>query len=282
VEQKDDTVLPAATVTVLPHRQMNLRFAYSKTLNRPELRELSPFNMINWETGYEETGNAALETARIDNYDLRWELYPGPSEFVALGLFYKDFTRPITKFVRPNVGGYALAPQNGRTGTLYGWEGEVRVSLVSVWSAMDWLFELGPSPSGLRTWSFVVNYSNIHSEVDVLNSRNEWITIPFAGQSTYSLNTGLFYKRAKWEGAVLYKSFGPRLEAFGFGSLPSIYEYTAKELDLTLIYNMSPRVFLKLGAENLLNEATVFRQGGKITQEYQSGRTIGLSITNRL
>jgi len=282
VEQTDDTVLPAATLTVMPHRKMNLRMAYSKTVNRPELRELSPFNMINWETGYEETGNPDLQTARIDNYDLRWELYPGPSEFVALGAFYKEFDRPITKFVAPNVGGYALRPQNGKAGTLYGWEGEVRVSAVSVWSALDWMLDLGATPRALGSWSFVVNYSRIHSEVEVQNSRQQWVTIPFAGQSTYSLNTGLFYKKAKWEGSLLYNAFGPRLDAFGFGSLPSIYEYSAKGLDLTLSHKVSPQLFLKFGAENLLDESTVYRQGPKVTQEYKSGRTLALSVTNRL
>ena len=67
VEQRDRGWLPSMSLAVKPHIDMNLRFAYSQTLNRPELRELSPFSMYNFESGYSETGDTSLVTARLNS-----------------------------------------------------------------------------------------------------------------------------------------------------------------------------------------------------------------------
>jgi outer membrane receptor protein involved in Fe transport len=279
VEQDDKNVLPSVNLTYVPHRDVNVRLAYAKTVNRPELRELSPFSMYNFETGYSETGDTNLVTSRIDNYDTRIEYYPGPGEFLAVGAFYKDFERPIQKFIAGTTGGYALRPQNARGAKLHGWEAEIRVSGRSVWKALDWTMDLGPVPALMNRWSLAVNYSRVESEVEVLNRAGEPETKPFSGQSKYSANAGAFYGHKRWEGGILYKAFGKRLDAFGLGLLPDIYEYPPRTLDAVLSYRISGSSRIKVTAENLMDEAVEFRQAGLITQRYKKGISFGISFS---
>jgi outer membrane receptor protein involved in Fe transport len=264
---------------------MNVRLAYSKTLNRPELRELSPFSMYNYETGYSETGDTNLVTAQIRNYDLRWELYPSPGEFAAVGVFYKDFKDPIQKFVNEHVGGYALKPLNGEEAYLFGWEAELRVSAISVWKALHWMVSMNgelPSPAWLP-WSFVANHSRVTSMVTYLDYGIEGKLIPFekpfTGQSGYATNLGVFYSDRRWDGSLLYKAFGRRVEAYGTGSLPDIYEFPAESLDLALGVRMNNNTRLKLTAENLLDQETVFRQDTEITKKWNTGTRIGFAVS---
>jgi outer membrane receptor protein involved in Fe transport len=284
VEKHFQDFLPAINLTYSPNTMTNVRAAYSRTLNRPELRELSPFSMDNYETGFEETGDTSLVEARLENYDLRWELYPGAKELLALGVFYKQLNHPIVRYAFPNVSGYAERPVNGveldgKPGNLYGWEGEMRLSLVDVWRGLDWAADLGRAPGFLGDWSLSANYSQVESETHVVNAAHRTVTVPLAGQSDYSANVGLFYGHHFWEGALLYRSFGPRLRAFGFGDLKDIYEYPPKSLDFTLSYRLSERSRLKFAAENLLDEELEFKQGDMITQSYKVGTTFGISVS---
>jgi len=284
VDKHTSDVLPAVNVTFTPTRQMNVRAAYSKTLNRPELRELCPFGMDNFETGYREVGNMSLIEAKVQNYDLRWELYPGPGELISLGAFYKQFHDPIVKYVFPSSGGYEEGPTNGveadgDPGHLAGLEAEARLSFRDMWQGMAWAADLGRAPHLLSRLSMGANYSKVESEVHVVNQSHQIKSVPLAGQSDYSANLGLFYQDKHWDSALLYRSFGPRLYAYAFGSVRDIVEYPPQSLDFTLSYSLNRSTKFKLSAENLLNDRVEFRQGDLVTSAYETGTTIGFSVS---
>jgi hypothetical protein len=197
VDRHTSDVLPAVNVTFTPTHQMNVRAAYSKTVNRPELRELCPFGMDNFETGYREVGNTKLVEAKLQNYDLRWELYPGPGELISLGAFYKQFHDPIVKYVYPSTGGYEEGPSNGvelngDPGHLSGWEAEARLSLRDMWRGMAWAADMGQAPRLLSRFSLGANYSKVESEVHVVNQNHQIKSVRLAGQSDYSANAGIY------------------------------------------------------------------------------------------
>lgn len=278
IVQSDYNWLPSVNLTYRPRRDMNVRAGWSMTLNRPQLRELSPFDWFNFETGYTEVGNGDLVTADIRNYDLRWEYYPGPGELISFGTFYKDFNSPLQKFVNPTVTGYRLSPFNGTDGNLYGFEVDGRMNLGSAWEGLDWALDLGPSPDVLRYLSLTANYSRIYSAVTI-NEGNEEVTNRFTGQSSYSANAGLFLETRRVSGSVAMSAFGKRISAFALGRLPNILEYPPTSLDLTLGYDLSASTSLKLSGENILDAETQFKQGNEITQAYKRGSKWGLSIS---
>ena len=283
IQNRDFGWLPSVNLTWTPGKRTNVRLAYSKTINRPELRELSPFSFYNFTKGWNEQGNGDLKTATLRNYDLRWEYYPGPGEFLSIGAFYKDFDQPIQKTIKSLSTGFAEIPVNGVAGELKGLEMEFRVNFMSFWKALDWMADLGGGrgPEELYRWGFVTNYSRIWSNVDVMREGVGLSSKPFVGQSDYSLNVGLFYNGSRFESSLVYKSFGKRLVLFSDSSAnKDMTEIPADNLDFIVAYKVSPVTRVKLSARNLLDEQTLFVQdGGLVNLAYQDGRSISVGIS---
>src|SRR5690606_26030675 len=99
----DADILPALNLTYALSEAMNLRFGASRTLARPQIRELAPFSFADYAGGYLVLGNTLLERSRIRNYDLRWEWAPEPRAVVAVSAFYKRFDDPIEVLVLPST-----------------------------------------------------------------------------------------------------------------------------------------------------------------------------------
>jgi hypothetical protein len=88
---------------------MQVRLAASSTVNRPDLSDLSPQQKFSGAPGAGVfQGNPNLETARLYNGDLRWELYPAEEELLSVGAFYKYFDSPIESFALNRGGGELL------------------------------------------------------------------------------------------------------------------------------------------------------------------------------
>jgi hypothetical protein len=283
-----EDVLPSVNMTYAMTDRMNLRAGWSRTVSRPELRELSPFDMYDYETGYSEVGNPDLERARIESYDGRWEIFPDTRELVAVSVFHKSFDKPIENVVLPGSGNYILSPRNGQWGRLTGGEVEVRVGLDRPWSALASFLPLAEPPSALQQFALSANYSRVESNVSVqVSIADDGTPIyregPLGGQSSYALNLGLFYASRAFEGSVLLSSFGERLAQVGAGqypnSLPDVYEHPMKSLDLTLGKRLSKDMRLKFSAENLLDDAVEFRQASEVTRRYLPGRKMSLAVS---
>jgi TonB-dependent receptor len=272
VSLTSDDILPAANLTWKMGKRVNLRLAWSETLARPELRELSPFSMYNYEEGYEESGNPLLQQARLHHYDVRWEIFPGRSEYIGLSVFRKDFDRPLEKLLSPSTGGYALQPFNGESGELRGAEVELRAGFrrfAQLWS--------GNPGSAWDHLGLSVNYSRVMSEVEFLRD-DELFKTPLNGQASHTWNAGVFYQSRRIEGTLMYRASGERLAAFGLGILPDVYEQPLEDLSLTLGFRLSGSMRMKLQAENLLNDSVTFHQGPLITKRYLPGRAISVSL----
>ncbi|MFA6956860.1 MAG: TonB-dependent receptor [Thermoanaerobaculia bacterium] len=147
----DRDVLPSLNVVYQASPLTNLRFAYGRSLNRPEFRELSPFTFTEVAGGRSVSGNPDLEQATLDSYDLRWEMFPRPGEVFAVSAFYKNIDQPIERIVQP-TSDLRLSFVNADKATLYGVELELR-------SGLDRLSD------ALRHWSVNANLAHIESDV---------------------------------------------------------------------------------------------------------------------
>ena len=88
--------LPSINAVWSLNERTNIRAAYYRTVNRPEFRELAPFNFYDFVTDYQTSGNDTLQRATINNYDLRFEFYPKrPGQIISVSAFYKDLTNAI-------------------------------------------------------------------------------------------------------------------------------------------------------------------------------------------
>lgn len=93
--------LPSLTVKYHLTDKAQLHASYYKALNRPGFYEIVPSKVINEE--FVERGNPDLKRAIADNYDLRYELFPGAAEQLLFGAFFKRIKDPIEYTFQPDA-----------------------------------------------------------------------------------------------------------------------------------------------------------------------------------
>ncbi len=222
-----------------------IRAAYSRTVNRPEFRELAPFLYYQFEYEAALIGSPDLKTAFIDNLDLRWEMYPNPGELISIGGFYKKFTDPIETYLAITTENPQLYYGNAPEATSWGIEFEFRKSLAS----------LGVSKL-LRNTSVNLNTAYIQSNVDVgTAATNQIQNRPLQGQSPYIVNLGLYYNDVETGFSVnaAYNVFGPRIFSVGDKVFPSWWELPRQSVDFQIAKTWNKRFETKLNIQNLLN-----------------------------
>lgn len=276
--------LPSVNIAYNITDRSLVRAAYSKTVNRPEFRELAPFLYYQFEYEAALYGNTQLKTATIDNIDLRWEMYPNPGEIISVGGFYKNFKDPIETYLQITTENPQLTYGNAPSATSYGVEFEFRKSLAS----------LGMSKF-LRNTSVNINAAWIESTVDIgtaAANQNQIQNRPLQGQSPYIINTGVYYldETSGLSVNVAYNVFGPRIFSVGDKIFPSWWEMPRNSLDFQISKTWARRFETKLNIRNLLDAAYSFYQDNNndntirteeeaIIRKYQVGTTYTLGFT---
>ncbi len=261
--------LPAGNLTWAITQTVNLRLAGSQTISRPDLNELSPSPFPEYIGGYFVKGNPDLDRALLDNYDIRFEAFPGLSEVLAVGVFYKNLRQPIERVIKPGSQVALLQPENSAKGRNQGIELEARVGLGRVWSP-------------LSRFSISSNASFISSKVTLYPtvSRTGTSEHPLQGQTDYLINVGLGYAiPGRLDATLLVNSIGKRLTALGYDPLPDIYEQPYTSMDAALNMMVFSNGRLKLGARNLLDPTIERLQGHRVSSSYRTGRTFSIAFT---
>jgi outer membrane receptor protein involved in Fe transport len=154
---QNDYWLPSATLTWNFADDLQLRLGYSKTIARPQFRELARSTYFDSESERQYRGNRGLIDSRLTNYDARVEYYLGRSQFATLAGFYKSIDNPIEE-VQFDTSTFQFETTfiNSPKAVLYGGEFEYRTRFDS---PIDGAFFEN------REWLFSVNYTYTHSEV---------------------------------------------------------------------------------------------------------------------
>lgn len=272
--------LPFANIAYNLTERTLIRAAYSRTVNRPEFRELAPFTYYQFEYDANAQGNDSLKTAFINNFDLRWEMYPSAGELVSIGAFYKSFKDPI-EVVLVNTGGLGqnFSYKNAPTAYSYGLELEVRKSLAFLSVAKI-----------IRNMTVNLNTSVIKSEVDLGQGGFQQRRRPMQGQSPYVINAGVYYndEESGFSVNVGYNIFGSRISAVGSVVLPTWYELPRNVVDVQVAKTIK-KMEVKLNVSNLLNAKYRIYQDDnydnsmntKIDQQikgYKTGQLVTLSL----
>jgi len=252
VSQPITSVLPSLNFSYTINDKNLVRLAYSRTVNRPEFREIAPFNFYNFQLDSNVTGNDRdLTTATIDNFDIRYELYPEKGETLSLGVFYKSFDKPIENNLVTQTQQRAFTFVNSNSAIVYGAEIELRKSMKNIFKA-GFLSDLAVN----------INASYNFSEVDLGAASNDLFTKrQLQGQSPYVINAALGYnnKDNGWNSNIIYNRFGDRIFSIGSQIFPAIYELARNQLDFTISKSFT-KMSLKLGISNILDDKFRFYQ----------------------
>lgn len=271
INLKKADLLPSINLIYKLNEATNLRFAYSQSVNRPELRELAPFAYFDFSTQTSVRGNEKLNRALIRNYDFRYEVYPALGELLSASLFYKSMTDAIEQVV---VTGSALGSErtflNSDKAVNYGFEVEARFSLRHV---ADFLSD----------FSINGNYAWIKSEVTVEGSettvarRNR----PLQGQSPFVLNLGLTYLNPNFGTLVtlLYNKIGNRITEVATAYAEDVIEQSRDLIDLTITHPITENFEMKLGVKDLLGNNQIFKQADKVARVNGKNSAISIGVS---
>jgi TonB-dependent receptor len=266
-------LLPSANVIYKLTSESNLRFSATRTVARPQLRELAPFVFSDFFGAREILGNPELDRTNILNLDARFEIFPRIGEVLAVSLFHKRFTKPIEPIIIPTSRG-VVSFQNAKGAVNTGIELEARKSL-------DFI------TSPLKELTLLTNITLVHSRVDLETDSTGIQTSssrPLAGQSPYVLNVALDWNHEKTKTRLraLYNVFGSRISQVGLNGIPDMYEQPRHLFDLSAAQGIGDHLDLKATVENVLNAPVRFTQGEDdtfVANRYLLGQTFWLSAT---
>ncbi len=270
--------LPALGIVYRPAQQWNVRLAWSETLARPDLRELSPTQYPEQGSLETKAGDPELQSVSIQNYDLRLEWFFAPLELLSAGLFYKELDQPIEQVIFYEGANRVFKPRNAQSATVLGAELETRVRLGRAWSALEPFF-------------FSVNVTWADSETQIRQDSGTVRTRALQGQAPFIVNAALDYENSRWGNwRLLYNTYGRKVEAAGppdedpVTKRPLIPEVFAERRDqLDLAYSCTVKIFarpikFKLSAENLLNDQFIFTQADLTQKRFTTGTRVALSL----
>ena len=264
--------LPGLNVTYRLTERMNLRLAASRTITRPDFRELAPFEFTDFVGGRTILGNPDLERTQIDNFDFRWETFPQIGGILAVSAFYKRFQKPIEQIIQPQAE-VRITYENAEGANNYGLELEARQNL-------------GVLTNALRKFSINTNAALISSQVvlpeDVgIQTSSER---PLQGQCPYIVNVSIGFEDPNWgiSSAIAYNIFGRRLSEVGNHGVPDVYEQPRGQLDVRFSREVANYFKFSVSAKNLLDPYVQFKQGEEVYVQYKLGRAFSFGISYNL
>jgi outer membrane receptor protein involved in Fe transport len=275
----DDDYYPSLALTWMQPgfwaEDFQLRFGWSQTVARPDLREISDATYIDPLTEARVQGNPELEQSDLSNFDLRAEWFFEGGDNLTVSLFYKDIEKPIETVEEAGTDDdIVLSFVNGESAEIYGieFEGFKSLGFLSDGSWSDAFFVAG-------------NLTLSDSEITIGNAapnltHNER---PMTQHSDLVVNFQLGFDSpgGMHSAALAYNMYSERIFFAGRFGADDAKEQPFDSLDLTYSLFPTEKMQLKLRLQNLLDEDIVIEQGGVDVLTQTVGLTTKLDFTYR-
>ncbi|MCC9137093.1 TonB-dependent receptor domain-containing protein [Pontibacter silvestris] len=274
-------ILPSVNTTYSLTEKMNFRLGYSRTLARPNFREIAPYTSFDFVGEPALVGNANLKRTLIDNFDARWEWYPAVAEYIGVSAYYKNFQNPIERTINTLAQNPQIDINNVDNAKVYGLEFEINKRLSFVTPSLE-NFLVGANLSLTKSQ---VNISE--SELALIRTLNPEAesTRPMFGQSPFVANATLSYQSEPLGlvATASFNMFGDRISAISIGGTPNIYERSRPIAGLVVSKRISEHFSAKVSANNILNPAYKHSHEYKgeeyIYSSYKVGRDFSVGLT---
>lgn len=288
----NDYFLPGGTLTWEIFDGLQARIAASRTIARPQFRELVFQTFFDPETNRQFNGNPALVDSELTNYEARLEYYNGPGK-VALAGFYKKIENPIEAFSSFSDNEQLTRFANAPSATLWGAELDAQYTYGLI-DFGGW-FES-------KEVVLVANYTYTNSEISVADddialvfpsgpqpATNFFIDgVPLTGQSDHLVNLqlGLNDQDTLSQLTFLLSYASERVTSRGTSNLPDIVEDPGLRLDFVArqAVDLAGQPFeVKFEARNITGRDNFeFQSNGANRIEvntYDVGRSFSLSVS---
>ncbi|WP_259069434.1 TonB-dependent receptor domain-containing protein [Mucilaginibacter sp. X4EP1] len=221
-----------------------IRGAYFESILRPAFADFIPYPDQTGDLPYATIGNPYLQHTTINNYDLRYEFFPGAFDEFMAGAFYKNLTNPIEQVLQSSEQGATLLlkPENLGNAQNYGAEFVAKKFFGNVGVAVNYTY----------THSQITTTKGIDVE-GVVGYRDE--TRPLQGQAANVGNFSLLYKNPAngLEGQLSLAYTGDRIEAVSNYYGLDTWEKASTFLDFSAQKTFNKRYVFFVKVNNILN-----------------------------
>lgn len=206
-------ILPSVLVKYQLIKKLQVHAAYTKTLNRPALQELTSYRYYDPIAFMVKIGNPILKAATITNYDAGFNWVPNAGSSVSVSGFYKQIDQPIEYILSSYTSAsMMMKPHNTAPATIQGVELAFKLRLNKISNA-----------SFLSNFSVFGNGVWLKSKVEAGPVRTLSFPITehtLSGSPGYSVNTGIIIQQPRFpEMTILYNCTGDYITALGSGKL---------------------------------------------------------------
>ncbi|MFL0803198.1 MAG: TonB-dependent receptor plug domain-containing protein [Agarilytica sp.] len=270
----DDDIYASLAFTYMTQdffaEDFNLRFGFSETTVRPDLREITDSSYIDPITDFLVFGESNLVPSQFKNYDVRAEWFFESGDSLSLSLFYKDITDPIDVQEEPRSDDdRAMKFFNAESAEITGIELEFLKSLGNVAEVLEPFFIQGNAT--ILDTNIIVG----DQALDATNSERE-----LAGASdTLNLIFGYDSDEGKHASTLSYNWFGERLSFAGRNNQNDVFEQPSSSLDFTYAYYPIDQLTVKFKAKNLLNEALSFKRENASSDLLKEEKGLSYSVS---
>jgi TonB-dependent receptor len=253
-----NSLLPSLQLKYSPQSNLNIRAAYTKTLSRANLPDLSPSEIVDVTGGQARItrGNPALNPTYSNNLDLIGELFLENIGQVTAGVFYKGISNYIFRdlFIENinNTAYFVTQPKNLKSASLLGFEAGIskRFSkLKGFWGG----------------FGIDMNFSLINSKLEVPRYSSTGVLVAtdkttLPNQSSLLYNAAVFYEKYGVTLRLAGNYRGKSLESINQSLGPDYYLYVDENLtvDFSGAYSITKKIKFFTEIRNLTNEP--FRQ----------------------
>jgi outer membrane receptor protein involved in Fe transport len=294
---EESYVLPAATLTYKFYETMQVRVNASRTIARPQFRELMFQAYFDPESNRSYRGNPLLVDSEFTNAEARYEWYFAPEQRVSIAAFWKKIDRPIEAFTGFNDNTPVTSFANAPEATLYGVETEVQKYFgLEKFASYGFLASRQAVVIGNYTWTQSKINVGANDTVEVFGTTTQPASnffidgTPLTGQSDHLVNLqlGLESSERLSQQTLLLSYASDRVTSRGAAGLPDIYESPGLTVDFVAregVKMFGQDLELKLEARNLTRQRySEFQErgGNKVYyNRYDVGTTFSASVTAR-
>jgi len=270
---RNDKLYPAVSLTYMTQwwaEVFQLRFGWSETVVRPDLREITDASYIDARTGYLTDGNPDVRPADFENFDIRAEWFFSNDDTLTITLYRKDITNPI-EFFESAASDTNRAREiiNAESGLINGVEFEGLKSLGFLGDTFEPFFM-----KGNLTLQDTEIVAGIEADAPTNNVRQ------LSGASDYVANLMLGFDsmNGQHSATLVYNVYGKRLYLAGRNGAPDGFELPFHSLDMTYSWYPTDLITIKAKLQNLLDETVIIERDGVNTFEEKPGMTAALSF----
>ena len=248
--------LPSGNISFSLTDDLLLRFAASKVVARPALRDVAPGITVSLTNFTASAGSPDLKPIEADQYDATIEWYMADASLLSLALYRKDIsTFIISTTSSETIDGYPPTavnpsglfqvnrPRNGTGGTVQGFE-----------IGYQHAFKFLPAP--FDGFGVLANYTYADSETPIQNPLGGG-TLPLQNLSRDSYNAVGYYENDSFTVRIAYtyrSKFLASLDSAALGG--ARYEDEYGQLDATASVTLTEKLRLTFDAVNLNNAIT--------------------------